>query len=196
MYNPGSSSNSSECLLSQRLYTCSTCLKLYLLFFSVGFPIKTSSSKQSHLYAVWVTRYLWVSQFVYLLIECQLAARHVIPIHLESLGCLNYYSFDFLPCWTIRKSNFSLQIKLQEKRHTVFQAMRFPSVYIRRMECSPRAKSNIFITNISKQTLDEHCQLNSCIRYNAIPRFSRVLWFCNFEGSTQEQSQTFPGLIR
>jgi hypothetical protein len=64
------------------------------------------------------------------------------------LGWINYHSFDFLPCWTIRKSNFSLQIKFQEKRHTDSQAMRFPSVYIRWIEWSPSAKSNICITNI------------------------------------------------
>jgi len=134
-----------------------TCVKLEFLFFSTGFAIKTSSSKKSHLYAVYVTRYLWVSQFVYLLIECQLQKRHAIAIHRESLGWINYYSFDFLPCWTIRKSNFSLQIKFQEKRHTDCQATRFPSVYIRRMECSPRTKTNICITNIYIKSPDDDC---------------------------------------
>jgi hypothetical protein len=154
------------------MYLFHLCVTLHSLF-SKGFPIKTSSRKQPHLYAVWVTLYLSVSQFVYQLIECQLAARHVIPIHLESLGWINCCSFDFPPCWTIRKSNASLQIKFQEKRHTVCQAMRFLPLYKRRMECSHRAKYNICKTNIYKQSLDEQCQLNSCIGYSATIRFSR-----------------------
>jgi hypothetical protein len=122
------------------LYICFTCVKLEFLFYSTDFAIKISPSKKYHLYAVCVIRYLWISQFV-CLFECQLETRHAIAIHRESLGWINYYSFDFLPCWTIRKSNFILQIKFQEKGHTDCQAMRFPSVYIRRMECSPRARN-------------------------------------------------------